>query len=144
MSGPDERPGRVPTVDAHDTTPAEVRHWVEVAAQAAADKQGRDVVALEIGKVSSLCDWFLICDSANVRQLKTLVEEIERRVSETGGPRPLAVEGLETCVWVLLDYGDLVVHVFLDEAREHYGLERLWGDVPRLELEDLLGTAERA
>jgi ribosome-associated protein len=111
----------------------QVREWAVAAARAASDKQARDVVVLDVGEVSSIGDWFVICDAGSDRQVKTVVEEIERRVAEVGGPEPRSVEGLEHRHWVLVDYGDVVVHVFVAEARAYYELERLWSDVARLD-----------
>lgn len=111
----------------------QVRRWVVAAAQAADDKQGRDVVVLEVGAVLSIADWFVIVDGANERQVKTIVDEVEKRVAEHGGPRPLRIEGLDARQWVLMDYGDFIVHVFSREARDYYELERLWSDVPELD-----------
>jgi ribosome-associated protein len=115
-----------------------VRGWVEQAALAAVDKSGRDPVVLDVGDVLSITGWFLIVDGSGERQVKTIVDEIEQRVVDVGGPRPLRVEGLDTRQWVLMDYGDFLVHVFTRETRRYYELERLWSDVPRLELEGLL------
>jgi ribosome-associated protein len=115
-----------------------VRGWVEQAALAAVDKSGRDPVVLDVGDVLSITGWFLIVDGSEERQVKTIVDEIEQRVVDVGGPRPLRVEGLDTRQWVLMDYGDFLVHVFTTETRRYYELERLWSDVPRLELEGLL------
>jgi ribosome-associated protein len=115
-----------------------VRGWVEQAALAAVDKSGRDPVVLDVGDVLSITGWFLIVDGSGERQVKTIVDEIEQRVVDVGGPRPLRVEGLDTRQWVLMDYGDFLVHVVTRETRRYYELERLWSDVPRLELEGLL------
>lgn len=104
-----------------------------VAARAADAKQGRDVVVLEVGKILALCEWFVITSAANDRQVRAITEEIERRVHEAGGPKPLRIEGLADLHWVLMDYGDIVVHVFQHETREYYDLERLWSDVPHLD-----------
>ncbi|MEO9224371.1 MAG: ribosome silencing factor, partial [Acidimicrobiales bacterium] len=67
------------------------------------------------------------------RLVRTIADEVERQVAAAGGPRPIRVEGLDDLRWVLMDYGDFVVHVFVDEAREYYDLERLWRDVPQLD-----------
>jgi ribosome-associated protein len=88
---------------------------------------------LDVGDVLAVTDLFVITSGGNARQVKAIVEEIERKIAEAGGPRPLRVEGLDTLEWVLLDYGPFVVHVFNEEQRAFYRLERLWGDRPRLE-----------
>lgn len=109
---------------------SEVLEWVKVAARAAAAKSGEDTIVLEVGAVLSITGWFVITSGGNSRLVKTLAEEVEEQVVAAGGPKPLRIEGLDGLRWVLLDYGDFVVHVFLDEAREYYELERLWRDVP--------------
>jgi ribosome-associated protein len=111
----------------------DVRAWVVEAARAADDKMGRDIVVLDVGDVLSITDWFVIVDGANERQVKTIVDEVERRVAADGGPRPLRVEGLDARQWVLMDYGDFIVHVFATDTRTYYELERLWSDVPRID-----------
>jgi len=104
--------------------------WVKVAAQAAASKTDEPTVVLDVGAVLSVTGWFVITGASNTRLVRALAGEIEDRVSEAGGPKPRRVEGGDTNRWVLLDYGDFVVHVLLDTEREFYDLERLWGDVP--------------
>jgi ribosome-associated protein len=93
-------------------------------------------VVLDVGPVLTIVDWFVITSGSNPRQVRTIAEEVEAGVKAVGGEGPLRVEGLDDARWVLLDYGDVVVHVFLDEVRAYYELERLWGDVPRLDWED--------
>jgi ribosome-associated protein len=90
-------------------------------------------VILEVADVLVVADEFVIASATNDRQVKAIVEEVEHQVGEAGLAKPLRVEGLDDRHWVLLDYGDVVVHVFLQETREYYELERLWGDVPRVE-----------
>ena len=104
-----------------------------MAARAADSKGAHDVVILEVGDVLVVADEFVIASAPNDRLVKAIVDEVERVVAEAGHPRPLRVEGLDDRHWVLMDYGDVVVHVFLDETRDYYELERLWGDVPRVE-----------
>ena len=111
------------------------------AARAAAEKLGVDTVVLEVGKVLAITDTFVITSGANSRQVRTIAETVEERVKEAGGPGPNRIEGLDDARWVLLDYGDFVVHVFLDEARRYYDLERLWADAPRVAWEDDEPTA---
>ena len=103
-----------------------------MAAQAADAKGARDVVILEVGDVLVVADEFVIASAPNDRQVRAIVDDVERVVAEAGHGRPLRVEGLDQRQWVLIDYGDVVVHVFRDETRDYYELERLWGDVPRI------------
>ena len=91
------------------------------------------MVVLEVAEVLALCEWFVIASAANDRQVKAICDEVEHQIHEAGGPKPKRIEGLAEREWVLVDYGDVVVHVFQQEAREFYDLERLWSDVPRLE-----------
>jgi ribosome-associated protein len=98
-------------------------------------------VILEVAEVLVVADEFVIASAGNDRQVKAIVDEVERQVAEAGMARPLRVEGLDDRHWVLLDYGDVVVHVFLDETREYYELERLWGDVPRVDWAEPVGSA---
>jgi len=109
-----------------------VHHWCEVAAQAAASKKANDVVILDVGEVLAITDSFVIASASNDRLVRTVAEEVERKIKEAGGPAPLRIEGLREAEWVLLDYGDFVVHVFLEETRRFYDLERLWADAPRV------------
>ena len=106
------------------------------AARAAADKRGEDTLVLEVGEVLAITDAFVITSGSNRRQVLTIAEEVEARVKEGGGPSPLRIEGLTEGQWVLLDYGDFVVHVFLSETRRYYDLERLWADAPVIEWDD--------
>jgi ribosome-associated protein len=103
-----------------------------VAARAADAKSGEDVVILAMGELLGLTDAFVITSGRNSRQVRTIVDEVERRVRESGGRSPDRVEGLDDARWVLMDYGDFLVHVFLDEARHFYDLEHLWSGAPRL------------
>lgn len=106
------------------------------AAQAAADKKATDPVILAVGDVLAICDYFVIASASNDRQVRAICEEVEEQVAKAGGGKPRFIEGLDDARWVLIDYGDWIVHVFLDEAREFYDLERLWGDVPRIPFEE--------
>lgn len=106
------------------------------AARAASDKKATDPVILYVGEVLAICDYFVIASASNDRQVKAICEEVEERVHKAGGGKPRFIEGLDDARWVLIDYGDWIVHVFLDEAREFYDLERLWGDVPRIPFEE--------
>jgi len=117
--------------------------WPVLAAGAAASKKAIDPVVLAVGDVLAITDHFVITSGSNTRQVRTIAEEVERQITEDGGPKPLRTEGLDDLRWVLLDYGDFVVHVFLDEARRYYELERLWSDVPRVAWTEAAGSALR-
>ncbi len=109
----------------------QVRNYCGVAARAADEKNGEDTVVLAVGPILAITDAFVITSGANVRQVRTIVDEVELRVKEAGGPSPRRVEGLDDARWVLMDFGDFVVHIFLAEARQFYELERLWADADR-------------
>ena len=112
-------------------TPYELARIAAVAADA---KKATDVVVLDLTSVSDVCDYFLICTCANARQLDSVIEEIEEKVKANAGLNALSHEGRAGASWVLLDFGSLVVHAFLPEARDYYRLERLWGDAPEVDM----------
>jgi ribosome-associated protein len=112
------------TVTAHDKAIA--------AAAAIAGKQGREVSILDVGDIISITDLFVVAHGTNSRQVRTIVDEVERVLRERCGARPQGREGTNDSGWVLLDYGDVVVHVFLEATRDHFGLDRLWADAPRI------------
>ncbi len=116
----------------------QTHHWCEVAAQAAASKKADDIVILDVGEVLVITDAFVIASASNDRLVRTIAEEVEKRLKEEGRGGPRRVEGLREAEWVLLDYGDFVVHVFLEETRRFYDLERLWSDAPRVHWEERL------
>ena len=103
-----------------------------VAARAAEDKLGLSTVILAMGDLLGVTDAFVITSGRNSRQVRTLADEVERKVKEETGRSPWAVEGLHELRWVLIDYGDFLVHVFHEEDRAYYDLERLWGDAERV------------
>ena len=111
-----------------------------IAARAASEKKGIEIVALDLRKVASFTDYFLICTGANSRQVQAIAESIEEQLRKAGR-RPLHSEGYSTGEWILLDYGDFVVHVFSHTARRFYDLERLWRDAEKVTLPDDLSGA---
>jgi len=113
---------------------------LQTAARAAADKKAFQIVGLEVGDLTSYTDSLLICSGASDRQVAAIADEVQRQLKDAGR-RPLHVEGESHADWVLLDYGDFVVHVFTEERRTYYGLDGLWGDAPKLEA-DALGIGE--
>jgi ribosome-associated protein len=121
-----------------------VHRRVAVAAAAASSKKADDIVALDVGDILSITDAFVISSASNTRQVRTIVEEVEKAMKEHASTPPNSVEGYDDATWVLLDYGDVVVHVFLDETRAYYELERLWTDAPRIDWERLVPASQSA
>lgn len=116
--------------------------WAVEAARAADDKKGAETLVLAVGSVLAVTDFFVITHGTNPRQVRTLAEEVERRITHAGGPKPIRIEGLDDLTWVLLDYGDFVVHVFHEDARRYYELERLWSDVPKVDWQEAGARSE--
>ena len=100
----------------------------------ALDKKAEGVVVIDLREVSSFTDFFVICSGTSEPQLKAIAGEIETRLKEDHGVTPFARDGYPMSQWVILDYSDVLVHIFLGERREFYSLEDLWSDCPRLEL----------
>jgi ribosome-associated protein len=113
-----------------------------LAARVAADKLGVDTVLLSMGELLGVTDAFVLTSGRNTRQVRTLVEEIERQLKEATSRSPYSVEGLRELQWVLMDYGDFIVHVFLEQTRDYYDLERLWGNAPRVDWSDERAVAD--
>ena len=109
---------------------ADARTVATIAARAADEKQGRDIVVLDVGDILAIAELFVVLDAPNRRLVRTLVDEIEEAVRAATGRSPRRVEGVKEQQWVLIDYGDVVVHVFLDEIRRFYEIERLYRDAP--------------
>ena len=98
-----------------------------IAAKALEDKKARDVKVLKTREQTILADYFVICNGTSSTHIKALVDEVDKKLSEAGEP-PTRREGLRSDIWVLMDFGCVIVHVFTDEARKLYDLERLWSD----------------
>ncbi|PWI57189.1 ribosome silencing factor [Sulfoacidibacillus thermotolerans] len=109
------------------------REYAKVAADAAEDKKANDVVILDIRELSVIADYFVICSANSRTQAQAIADAISERL-ELRGIRCKSMEGHDEGKWVLLDFGDLIVHVFQEEERRFFDLERLWGDAPRLSL----------
>lgn len=107
---------------------------VLVAVNAVVEKKGEDLAVLDLTGISPIADYFLICSGTNSRQVRTIADEVERKVKELCGIAPKSTEGLSDSNWVLMDYVDFVVHIFMPETRDFYSLERLWADAGRLEV----------
>jgi len=118
----------------------DIKRWSRQAAVAADEKLGKDTVLLDVGALVGITDVFVITSGSNYRQVRAIVEEIQEQMLLLDGPKPQTIEGKEVqegSIWVLMDYGGFIVHVFDDETRSLYDLERLWNDCPRIDWESL-------
>lgn len=111
-------------------------HLARVAARAADDKKAEHTLILAVGDVLAITDYFVITSANNRRLVKTVVDAVEDAVREQCGRSPIRTEGVSEQQWVLVDYGDVVVHVFAEEIRMYYEIERLYRDVPKIPWSD--------
>ena len=124
----------------NDLTTEDIKRWSRQAAVAADEKLGKDTVLLDVGALVGITDVFVITSGSNYRQVRAIIEEIQEQMLLLDGPKPQTIEGREYqegSIWVLMDYGGFIVHVFDDETRTLYDLERLWNDCPRIDWEPL-------
>ena len=113
---------------------------IEQARKIVQDKDSKKAKAIRLIKIewiSSLGDYFVVASASNTTQVKAIADEVEDEMTKLG-LEPNRVEGRQSAQWILMDYYDVMVHVFLDEARSFYNLERLWSDAPQLDISDLL------
>jgi ribosome-associated protein len=122
------------TIDPGDARPLTPIEHARSIASLAQEKLAADVVILDMRPVCSYTDFFVVCTGQNPRQTKAIHDEVHARLKKDHGLLPRRVEGQREARWILADYLDVVLHVFTPEAREYYGLEELWGDVPSVEL----------
>lgn len=102
----------------------------DLVAHSACEKNAEHIVIMDMSKVSGICDFFVICSTSSAIRSKTVAENIESKMKQSGLPL-LHREGLQDGRWILLDFGGIVAHIFQEEARKYYSLETLWGDAPR-------------
>jgi len=105
---------------------------LQLAVEAAEDKKAQNIIALDLQGISPVADYYVICHGNSDTQVQSITTEI-RKKAEEAGVRVRGVEGFDTARWVLLDIGDVVVHVFHREEREYYNIERLWSDAKSVE-----------
>ena len=110
---------------------------VQIAVRALDAKSAKDIKVLHIAEKTVLADYFVICNGISSTHVKALVDEVDRQLSEAGEP-PFKREGARSDIWILMDFGCVVVHIFTDEARKFYNLERLWADSEEVPLSSLL------
>jgi ribosome-associated protein len=114
---------------------------VRLAAAAALDKKATNLDVLAVAELTSIADYFVICSATNERQAQAIADNVVDQLRTEMSVKPLLIEGTVPGRWVLLDFGDFIVHIFTEEVRRFYGLERLWGDAPNVTAE-LTGEAE--
>lgn len=107
---------------------------VKLAIASAGDKKAYDITALDLREVTSFAEFFVIVSGSNARQVQAISDEINEKLKEQLKARPLRIEGYTAGEWILLDYGDFIIHIFEQKAREFYDLERLWRDARKVEL----------
>ena len=113
------------------------REIMEKAVEALDGKKAQNITVLKTDNITVLADYFVICTAGSSTHVKSLTDEVDRVLSELGEP-PLRREGYRSSSWILVDFGCVVVHIFLDEARKFYGLERLWSDAQPVDVSALL------
>ena len=126
-----------PASDASQGPITDAHRRAGIAAHAADEKKGEEIVVLDVGEIISIAEAFVFVSAPNTRLVRTIVDEIELALKIADDESPRSVEGLDDSTWVLMDYGDVVVHVFLSETRAFYDLDRLWADAPPVEWSSL-------
>ena len=109
-----------------------------IAAKALDEKKGKEISAIEITDLTTIADYFVIASGTSNTQINALCGAVEKALNEQAGEDPLRREGYRDGTWVLLDYGSIVIHIFSQEAREFYSLERLWNDGKPVDLSEVL------
>jgi ribosome-associated protein len=112
------------------------------AAKTAEDNRGRDIVVLDLRELTPIFDYFVVVTGTSRRQLHAISEEIDHKLEDELGDTRLSVEGYDNSRWILLDYGDVVIHIFDDETRKFYDLEGLWGPAKRVDLSNVLSGSQ--
>ena len=112
------------------------RDYALIAAAAADSKKAKDIVIQEVSELLVVTDYFVIATGANDRQVAAIADEIEEKLREKAGIKPIGREGFLNCTWVLLDYGELIVHVFQPQTRDFYRIETLWNDAPVIDVSE--------
>jgi len=108
---------------------------VKIGVAAALDKKATELNVMSVGELTSIADYFILASASNERQAAAIADNIEEELRTKAKTKPLLVEGKNPGRWILLDYGDFIFHIFTEDTRRFYGLERLWGDAPNMTAE---------
>src|SRR5436309_6320778 len=111
---------------------SEIESRVKIGVAAALDKKAFDLTVLSVGELTSIADYFILATASNERQSVAIADNIQEELRAKAKSKPLLVEGTAPGRWILLDYGDFIFHIFTEDCRRFYGLERLWGDAPNV------------
>jgi ribosome-associated protein len=117
-----------------------IKTRVKEAVEAALDKKAIGLEVLDVGELTSLADYFVICSGGTERQTGAIADSIEERLRAKLDTRPHMIEGVSPGRWILMDYGDFIIHIFTEETRRFYALDRLWGDAP--DVTEAISTGE--
>ena len=117
---------------------SELDEEVQLAIRCADDKKATRITVLDLRAIASFTEFFVIADGANQRQVQAIADDINEQLKKQAGRRPVRIEGYKSAEWVLLDYGDFIVHLFNKEARDFYDLERLWRDAGKVDLPETI------
>ena len=113
---------------------ADLDEEVKLALHLASEKKAFGIVALDLREIASFAEFFIISSGANQRQVQAISDEIEEQLKKQLSQRPVRIEGYRSAEWILLDYGDFIVHIFEKDARDFYDLERLWRDAKKVDI----------
>lgn len=116
---------------------SQARDMASIAVKAIDDKLGKEIKVIDIANVSVVADYFIIASGANKNQVQAIVENVEDELAKAGY-HPKQVEGYQTANWILLDYGDIIIHIFDEESRLFYDIERIWRDGQDVDVQELL------
>lgn len=111
--------------------------YVKAAVKALDSKRGQDIQILKVADITALTEYFVICTASSTTQVKTLADEVEFRLKTDYGIMPHHIEGHDSASWILMDYGFALIHVFLEDARNFYSLEKLWKDAVQIPIDEL-------
>ena len=110
---------------------------MEIVVKAMDSKKAIDIKALDIGKITTMADYFVICQGGSTTQIKAIADEVEEKLSEAG-VKPFGREGMNTAYWILMDYSDVVLHVFTPDSREFFNIEHLWADAKEVDISEFI------
>ncbi|MBN2890775.1 MAG: ribosome silencing factor [Bacteroidales bacterium] len=106
-----------------------IKNILDKAIESISDKKGENIISLKFSpEQSSICDYFVICEASNPKQAQAISDHLERKLRTDLQVRPTTIEGYQTATWILIDYFDVIIHIFQNESREFYSLEKLWAD----------------